>query len=88
MSETVMSPSVGVGVLHLFCKPYATCDPEAVVNAVKSAQAADCQVVCVSMFGHKCDAAFMASSKDMAGIKADANFGMPLQSIKVICKVI
>jgi peroxiredoxin len=69
MSETVMSPSVGVGVLHLFCKPYATCDPEAVVNAVKSAQAADCQVVCVSMFGHKCDAAFMASSKDMIALR-------------------
>ena len=65
MTDKALSPSVGVGVLHLFCKPYATCDPEAVVAAVKSAQAADCQVVCISMLGHKADAAFMALSKDL-----------------------
>ena len=65
MSETALSPSVGVGVLHLFCKPYSTCNAKAIIKAVETAQDEDCQVVCVSMLGHKADAAFMALCKDM-----------------------
>ena len=39
MSDSV-SPQQGLGVLHLFCKPTPMFDPEAVVAAVKSAEAA------------------------------------------------
>ena len=69
MSESSMTPSVGVGVLHLFCKPYSSCDGEAVVAAVKSAEKSDCQVVCVSTLGHKADATFMALCKDMSVLR-------------------
>ena len=44
VSEPV-SPATGWGVLHLFCKPTPLVDGEAVVAAVKAAEAADHQVV-------------------------------------------
>jgi len=57
-------PSVGWGVLHLFCKPAPGLDPEAVVAAVKATEAADHQVVAAAMLGHKADLAFMALGPD------------------------
>ncbi|MFZ4720669.1 MAG: chlorite dismutase family protein [Ilumatobacteraceae bacterium] len=63
MSDPI-SPSVGRGVLHLFCKPAPLFDGEAVVAAVKAAQDAGVQVVSVATLGHKCDAAFMAMHED------------------------
>lgn len=63
MSEAI-SPSVGRGVVHLFCKPTPLFDGEAVVAAVKAAEAAGVQVVSVATLGHKCDAAFMAMHED------------------------
>ena len=63
MSEPI-SPSVGRGVLHLFCKPTALVDGEAVVAGVKAAEGAGVQVVSVSVLGHKCDVAFMAMHAD------------------------
>jgi hydrogen peroxide-dependent heme synthase len=57
-------PTVGWGVLHLFCKPAPGFDPEAVVAAVKLAEAADHQVVTAAMLGHKADLAFMALGPD------------------------
>ena len=60
MKSEPVSPSAGVGVLHLFCKPSPMFDGDALVAAVKSAEAAGCQVVTVAMLGHKCDAAVMA----------------------------
>ena len=64
MTEPI-SPSVGWGVLHLFCKPTASLEPAAVVAAVQAAQAESHQVVTVSMLGHKCDAAFMVLGPDL-----------------------
>jgi len=64
MSDPV-SPSLGWGVLHLFCKPTPLVDAEAIVVAVKAAEAAGHQVVTVSMLGHKADAAFMALGPDL-----------------------
>ena len=66
-------PSVGWGVLHLFCKltpstdpgPASGCDTEAVVQAVKDAQADDVQVVTVAMLGHKADLGVMALGPDL-----------------------
>jgi hydrogen peroxide-dependent heme synthase len=57
-------PSVGWGVLHLFAKTTPRLDPEAVVAAVKAAEATDHQVVTAAMLGHKADMAFMALGPD------------------------
>ncbi len=65
-----VTPSTGLGVLHLFCKPTPLLDGEAVVAAVKSAEAAGCQVVAVSILGHKCDAAFMATNPNLRELRA------------------
>ncbi len=68
-SEPV-APSVGWGVLHLFCHvpgPPARggFDPDRVVQAVKRAEADDVQVVTVAMLGHKADLGFMALGNDL-----------------------
>jgi hydrogen peroxide-dependent heme synthase len=62
-----LAPAVGWGVLHLFCAvPYdGDVDPEAVVAAVKAAQADDHQVVTVAVLGHKADIGFMALGPDL-----------------------
>jgi len=65
-----VTPSEGVGVLHLFCKPTTAFDGEAVVAAVKAAQADGTQVVAVATLGHKCDAAFMAIHPDLRQLRA------------------
>jgi len=69
MSEAI-KPSVGRGVLHLFCKPTPMFDGEAVVAAVHAAQAAGTQVVAISTLGHKCDAAFMAMADDLQDLRS------------------
>jgi chlorite dismutase len=45
-------------------------DAEAVVSAVKAAETAGCQVVTVSILGHKCDAAVMAMHADLQQLRA------------------
>jgi peroxiredoxin len=60
-----LAPTVGVGVLHLFCAAGPLADGEAVVAAVKSAEADELQVVPVAMLGHKADVAFMALGADL-----------------------
>ena len=69
MSEAIC-PSVGRGVLHLFCKPTPLFDGEALVSAVKDSQAAGVQVVTVSVLGHKADVAVMAMHEDFALLRA------------------
>ena len=68
MTEPVspaVSPTVGWGVLHLFCKPTPLVDAEAIVSAVKRAEADGDQVVPVAILGHKADLAFMALGHDL-----------------------
>ena len=69
MSEPI-EPSVGLGVLHLFCKPTPMFDGEAVVAAVKAAESAGVQVATIATLGHKSDAAFMAMHKDWRQLRA------------------
>ena len=69
MSEP-MSPSVGLAVIHLFCKPFPNFDGEALVNAVKTAENNGVSVVPVSMLGHKADLAIMGVAADMRQLKA------------------
>jgi len=58
-------PSTGLTVLHLFCHTTDRVDGEAVVSAVKAAEADGAQVVTAAMLGHKCDVAVMALHADM-----------------------
>ena len=69
MSEP-MSPSVGLAVIHLFCKPFPNFDGEALVNAVKTAENNGVSVVPVSMLGRKADLAIMGVAADMRQLKA------------------
>ena len=69
MSEAIC-PSVGRGVLHLFCKPTPLFDGDALVSAVKESQAAGVQVVTVSVLGHKADVAVMAMHDDLKQLRA------------------
>ena len=66
------APSVGWGVLHLFCKLAdapprrpAPVRPRAVVQAVKDAEGDEVQVVTVAMLGHKADICVMALGPDL-----------------------
>jgi chlorite dismutase len=68
MSEPV-SPSVGLGVVHLFCKRTMLTDPEDVVAAVKAAEADGLQIVSVAVLGHKAELAFMALGPDLWRIR-------------------
>ena len=60
-----VTPTVGVGVLHLFCQAAPEVDPEAVIAAVKQAESSGDQVVPVAILGHKADLAFMALGDDL-----------------------
>ena len=58
-------PSEGLGVVHLFWKVTPLADRDAVLAAIKQAEADDDQVVTVAMLGHKADLATMALGKDL-----------------------
>lgn len=60
-----VSPSVGWGVLHLFCVLPPHVDGPAVVKAVTDCQADDHQVVTFAVLGHKADVGFMALGPDL-----------------------
>ncbi len=68
MSEA-LCPSVGWGVLHLFCKIQPGSDGAAVVAAVKSGEADDLQVIPFSVLGHKADLGFMAIGPDWVRLR-------------------
>ncbi|MBA2497475.1 MAG: chlorite dismutase family protein [Acidimicrobiia bacterium] len=60
-----LEPAVGWGVLHLFCAVTPAADREAVVAAVKGAEADGATVVPVAVLGHKADLAVMALGTDV-----------------------
>jgi hydrogen peroxide-dependent heme synthase len=60
-----LEPTVGWGVLHLFCKATPLADADGVMAAVKAAEADAIQVVPAAMLGHKSDVAFMALGPDL-----------------------
>jgi hydrogen peroxide-dependent heme synthase len=64
VTESV-SPSVGQGVVHLFCKVTPLAEAGAISAAVEKAQAEGDQVVTVAVLGHKADLAFMALGLDL-----------------------
>lgn len=60
-----LSPSVGLGVLHLFMEVGPNLDSEAVVAAVKAAQTDGVQVITFAVLGHKADLGVMALGGDL-----------------------
>ncbi|HMC42141.1 MAG TPA: chlorite dismutase, partial [Acidimicrobiales bacterium] len=60
-----LAPTTGWSVLHLFCKPRPEVDGEAIVAAVKAAEADDHQVVTFAVVGHKADLGFLALGPDL-----------------------
>jgi chlorite dismutase len=69
MTEAV-SPTVGLGVVHLFCKVTPLADAESISTAVQKAQADGDQVVTVAVLGHKADLAFMLLGPDLWRLRA------------------
>jgi chlorite dismutase len=65
-----LTPAVGWGVLHLFCKVPPGVDGEAVVAAVKAAQGTEHQVVTFAVLGHKADVGFLALGPDLWRLRA------------------
>jgi chlorite dismutase len=65
-----MTPSTGWGVLHLFCLVPPDADREAVVSAVKAAEADDHQVITFAVLGHKADVGFMVLGPDLWRLRA------------------
>ena len=69
MMTSELTPSIGWGVLHLFCRSTPSADPSAVVAAVKALEAADHQVVSFTVLGHKADLGFMAIGPDWVTLR-------------------
>ena len=69
MAEPLV-PSVGLGVLHLFCTVGPSADRAAIEAAVKEATEDDLQVVPVAVLGHKADLCLMVLGPDWWRLKA------------------
>jgi len=65
-----LAPSVGWGVLHLFCRRAPVVDGEALAAAIKRMQQADYQVVCAALLGHKADVCVLALGPDWHRLRA------------------
>jgi peroxiredoxin len=58
-------PSIGLSVLHLFCRATPELNAEALGKAVSHAEADGYQVVSVAMLGHRADLCLMALGPDL-----------------------
>jgi chlorite dismutase len=54
----------GLSVVHLFAKPTPSLDRDAVIAAIRAAEADECQVITAALLGHKADVAFMTLAPD------------------------
>jgi len=86
MPESV-TPSVGWGVLHLFCKVKPDVDGEAVLTAIKGAQGDDHQVVSFAVLGHKADVGFLAVGPDLWRLRA-LQAGMQQAGLDVVASYV
>lgn len=64
-TDQILGPSVGLGVLHLFCRIAVGTDTEALLAAVKQARQDGDQVISVAVIGHKADICFLVLSPDL-----------------------
>jgi len=65
-----VGPSVGLGVLHLFCRAGPDVERAGVVEAVKAATGDGTHVVTVALLGHKADIGFVALGPDLRRLRA------------------
>jgi hydrogen peroxide-dependent heme synthase len=65
-----LSPSTGLGVVHLFCRAVGTVDAAAVLEAEEAARKAGDQVVSAAILGHKADLALMVLGPDLSRLRA------------------
>jgi len=65
-----VTPSEGIGVLHLFCHIGPTLDRRRLHDAVEAANGGGDQVVCASILGHKADLALMVLGPDLRRLRA------------------
>jgi chlorite dismutase len=59
MSNSILGPSTGLNVIHLFCHPGAAVDRAGIATAVSAAEAKGVQVVPVAIIGAKADLCFL-----------------------------
>lgn len=78
-----MRLEVGLGVLHLFGTAKKSLDRDAVVAAVRTAEADGCQVITASLLGHKADFAFMALAADMRTLRT-LQTGLQLAGVEIV----
>jgi hydrogen peroxide-dependent heme synthase len=64
-----LAPTVGWGVLHLFCRLTPGTSPAAVAQAVKAAHGDGVDVVSFAVLGHKADLGFMLLSADVVALR-------------------
>jgi peroxiredoxin len=65
-----LSPSTGLGVLHLFCRSAGLVDGAAVLEAEEAARKAGDQVVAAAILGHKADVGLMVLGPDLSRLRA------------------
>lgn len=61
--------SVGLGVVHLFCKTAPLADRDAVLDAIAKAGDQGTQIVTAAILGHKADLAVMALNEDLWALR-------------------
>jgi hydrogen peroxide-dependent heme synthase len=65
-----LSPTTGLGVVHLFCRAAGPVDAAVVLEAEEAARKAGDQVVAAAILGHKADLALMVLGPDLARLRA------------------
>jgi chlorite dismutase len=65
-----LGPSIGLNVLHLFCRVDDSPDVERVLSAAEVARERGSQVVAAAMLGHKADVGLMVLGPDLWGLRA------------------
>ncbi len=68
-ADAAVTPSEGLGVLHLFCHLGPATDVEALTAAVEAARHDGDQVVTVAVLGHKADVALMVLGPDLRRLR-------------------
>ena len=78
-----VKPSVGLGVLHLFCAYSAEVDVDMVTKVATNALNCGVQVVPVALLGHKADIALMCLSDDLWQLR-DIQTGLQHAGLQIV----
>ena len=64
-----LKPSMGLGVLHLFCKSSDSVDKNGLEQAIVEASSEGWQVIPISILGHKAEMAFMVLDENWVALR-------------------